>query len=59
MDNPWIIHGHPRIFMDLQGLGEPVGHDGGTGQHILGGNRSAKRQQRIPCTESKNPFRQA
>jgi hypothetical protein len=45
MDHPWIIygssmdylliiHGHPLTSMNFQGLGEPVGHVGGTGQHI-------------------------
>jgi len=35
MDHPLILHRHPWISMDFQGLGEPVGHVGGTGQHIM------------------------
>ena len=47
-------------------VGELLAHGGGTGQRMPGeplgrmrGNRSAGEHERIPYTESKNPFRQA
>ena len=66
MDYPLIIHelsmDYPWASMDFQGLPGA----GGTSQHILGeplgrmrGNRSAGLPERIPYTESKNPFKQA
>ena len=39
-----IIHGHPWISMDFQGLGGMVGHVGRTGQHIPGETFGKARQ---------------
>ena len=53
MDYLWIVNGHPLVSMNFQGLGEPVGHVGGTGKHIPGEPLGLETVTPISCRNSR------